>query len=202
MYKHWRNKIQRENKSAKSYYYTHKVTDLEHTNPRKQWKQIKSLMGQDIQQEWYYQFLDDNRNTKVLADKINDFFLSITENFPFLSPSSSIQHVPHEFLVSEAQVYRSLSSIQVAKSIGPDEIPNRLLKKFAPEISLVIQDIYNQSIRKGYIPELLKSSIVSPIPKVTPPQSIESDLRPISLTCTLAKIMEGFFCKRLLSQLN
>ena len=57
-------------------------------------------------------------------------------------------------------------------------------------------------MREGYIPELLKSSIVSSIPKVTPPQSIESDLRPISLTCTLAKIMEGFFCKRLLSQLK
>ena len=53
-----------------------------------------------------------------------------------------------------------------------------------------------------YIPDLLKSSIISPIPKVIPPQSIESDLRPISLTCNLAKIMEGFFCKRLLSQLT
>ena len=106
MYKHWRNKIQREIKSAKSYY-TRKVADLEHTNPRKWWKQIKSRMGQDIQQEWYYQFLGNNRNTKVLADKINDFFLSITENFPSPSPSSPIQHVPHEFLVSEAEVYRS-----------------------------------------------------------------------------------------------
>lgn len=148
-----------------------------------------------------YQFLGDNGNVKVLADKVNDFFISITENFPSLSPPSPNQHVPHEFLVSEAEVCRSLSSIQVAKSVGPDELPNRPLKEFAPEISLVIQDIYNQSMREGYIPELLKSSIVSPIPKVTPPQSIESDLRPISLTCTLAKIIEGFFCKRLLSQL-
>ena len=202
MYKYWRNKIQREIKSSKSYYYTHKVADLGHTNPRKWWKQIKSLMGQDIQPEWYYQFLGDNRNAKVLADKINSFFLSITENFSSLSSPSPIQHVPQEFLVSEAEVYRSLSSIQVSKSVGPDEIPNRLLKEFAPEISLVIQDIYNQSMREGYIPELLKSSIVSPITKVSPPKSIESDLRPISLTCTLAKIMEGFLCKRLQSQLT
>ena len=66
------------------------------------------------------QFLDDNRSTKVLADKINDIFLSITENFPSLSPSRPIQHVPHEFLVCAAEVYRSFSSIQVAKSVGPD----------------------------------------------------------------------------------
>ena len=138
----------------------------------------------------------------MLAHKVNDFFLSITENFPPLSPICPTQHVPNEFLVSEAEVYRSLSSLQVSKSVGPDELPNRVRKEFALELSSVIQDIYNQSIREGYIPHLLKSSIISSIPKVTPPQSIESDLRPISLTCNLAKIMEGFFCKRLLPQLT
>ena len=94
-------------------------------------------MGQDIQQEWYYQFLGDNINAKVLADKINNFFLSITENFSSLSSHSPIQHVPQEFLVSEAEVYRSLSSIQVSKSVRPVEIPKRLLKEFPPEISNV-----------------------------------------------------------------
>ena len=144
-------------------------------------------MGQDILQDWHYQFLDKNGDVKVLADKINDFFLRITENFPPLSPSCSTQDVPNEFFVSEAEVYQSLSTLQIAKSVGPDEIPNRVLKVFAPELSLVIQDIYNQSIREGYITELLKSSIIFPIPNVTSPQSIESNLRPISLTCNLAK---------------
>jgi hypothetical protein len=159
-------------------------------------------MGQGVQQEWHYQFRGDNGNVEILADKVNDLFLSITENFPPLSPFCPTQHVPNEFFVSEAEVYRSLSSLQVAKSVGPDELPNRVLKEFATELSPVIQDIYNQSIKEAYIPDLLKSSIMSPIPKVTPPQSIESDLRPISLTCNLAKIMEGFFCRRLLSQLT
>ena len=159
-----------------------------------------SFMGQGIQQEWHYQFRGDNGNVEILADKVNDLFLSITENFPPLSPFCPNQHVPNEFFVSEAEVYRSLSSLQVAKSVGPDELPNRVLKEFATELSPAIQDIYNQPIKEAYIP--LKSSIISPIPKVTPPQSIESDLRPISLTCNLAKIMEGFFCRRLLSQLT
>ncbi len=113
VYKHWRNKIQREIKAAKSHYYKHKVAELGQTNPRKWWKQIKSLMGQDIQQEWHYQFLGDNGNVKILADRVNDFFLSITENFSPLSPLCPTQHVPNEFLVSEAEVYRSLSSLQV-----------------------------------------------------------------------------------------
>jgi hypothetical protein len=69
-----------------------------------------------------------------------------------------------------------LSSLQVAKSVGPDELLGAL-EEFAPKLSPVIQDIYNQSIREGYIPDLLKSSIISPLQKGTPPQSIESDLR-------------------------
>ena len=136
---------EREIKSAKSYYYTHKVAELGKTKPRKWWKQIKSLIGQDIEQEWYYQFLGGSGDVKVIADKVNDFFLSITEDFPSLLPYST-QYVPNEFFVSEADVYQSLSTLKISKSIGTDEIPNRVLKEFASELSSAIQDIYNQSM--------------------------------------------------------
>ncbi|CAB4023586.1 Hypothetical predicted protein, partial [Paramuricea clavata] len=88
------------------------------------------------------------------------------------------------------------------KSVGPDYIPNRVVKEFAHELAPIIKDIYNQSMKEGYIPELLKSSIVIPVPKINPPRTIENDLRPISLTCTIAKVMEGFTCTRLLPQLE
>ena len=41
-----------------------------------------------------------------------------------------------------------------------------------------------------------------PIPKVIPPTEIENDLRPISRTCTLAKVMEGFACNRLQTKVD
>ena len=83
---------------------------------------------------------------KVIADKVNDFFLSITEDLPPLLPPYSTQYVPNEFFVSEADVYQSLSNLKISKYIGPDEVPNRVLKEFAPELSSAIQDIYNQSM--------------------------------------------------------
>ena len=119
-----------------------------------------------------------------------------------MTPDSSPSLVAQERVVSNEEVFRSLSSLNVAKAVGPDNIPNELLKDFARELAPVIRNIYNQSLREGYIPSLLKSSIVTPIPKVNPPREIKSDLRPISLTCTLAKVMEGFTCNRLLPQLN
>ena len=67
-----------------------------------------------------------------------------------------------------------------------------------PSINLILV----KTLKDGFIPSLLKSSIVTPIPKVTPPSDIKSNLCPISLKCTLAKVMEGFTCKSLLSQLD
>ena len=175
---------------------------MESTNSSKWWRQIKSLTGQDIQQEWYHQFLGDAVNTKLLANEINDFFVSLTDHFTPLTCDSLPSLVPQELFVSNKEVFRSLSSLIVAKAVGPENIPNKLLKDFAHELAPVIQNIYNQSLKEGYIPSLLESSIVTPIPKVNPSREIRSDLRQISLTCTLAKAMEGFTCNRPLPQLN
>ena len=63
-------------------------------------------------------------------------------------------------------------------------------------------DIYNASMLHGVFPDQLKRSFVVPIPKVTPPQSIQDDLRPISLTAQVSKVMEGFTLKSLMSDVG
>ena len=110
--------------------------------------------------------------------------------------------VPCKFLtVFDNETYRSLSSLQVSKAEGPaGNIPKRLFKNCEPELAPIIRGIYKQSLREGYIPSLIKSSIVSPLPKVIPPRAIESDLRPISLTCTVVKVMEGFTCRNVVHE--
>ena len=62
----------------------------------------------------------------------------------------------------------------------------------------MIADIYNTSLCEGYLPPLLKSAAVIPIPKKCPVNDIEKDIRPISLTCQIAKVMEGFTLTRIL----
>ena len=196
-YRHWRNKVQGAIKTAKHHYYQEKVAEVEHVNPAKWWRDIKKLAGQVAKQEWYHQFLDKDTDIKRLANKINSYFVGLTDHFPPLCQGVPPLSVPDELLISEYEAYKSLSSLQTSKAVGPDNIPNRILKDFALELAPLVCDIYNQSLREGYIPALLKSSIVTPIPKVSPPALIEQDLRPISLTCTLAKVMEGFTCSRL-----
>ena len=57
---------------------------------------------------------------------------------------------------------------------------------------LVLSDIYNTSLRQGVVPSQLRESQVTPFLKCTPPNTIENDHRPITLTCQVAKLMEGF----------
>ena len=50
---------------------------------------------------------------------------------------------------------------------------------------------------EGYLPELFKCADVRPLPKQMPPMSIENDIKPVLLTCQLAKVMEGFTLSRI-----
>ena len=87
---------------------------------------------------------------------------------------------------------------------GPSKMPKVATSYFIPKsLSVVEMPKLGKTIKKtstssqlktstcrqwlGHVPDLLKQSIINPLPKVSPPQEIQSDLRPISLTCTLAK---------------
>jgi len=89
---------------------------------------------------------------------VNDHFVSLTSDFVPFTPSgvANQQPPPPDLLVSVREVHDSLSSLNVGKAIGPDMIPNRVLKDFAPELAPLIMDIYNCSLREGYVPDLLK----------------------------------------------
>ena len=127
--------------------------------------------------------------------------MGLTDNFsPLPAPELNLQSVPAEFLVCEKEVLTSLSALNISKATGPHRIPNRILKEFAQQLAPIIKDIFNRSVAEGYFPHLLKHSIINPIPDISPPQKIEKDPRPISLTSTLAKVMEGFNRVRLLNQ--
>ena len=100
-----------------------------------------------------------------------------------------LQDVPSEFIVTDCEAFKALAAGKIHKAIGPVFIPNRILKEFAQELAPVVRDIYISSLIEGYFPNALKASLLNLIPKISPPQRIESDLRPIALTGTLAKVL-------------
>lgn len=94
VYKFWWNKVQQAIKSARHCFYTNRASELAVRNPKKWWKQVKSLTGQDIssKRKWYYQFLSDiSPDNPNLATEINNFFINITEHF---EPLASVETPP------------------------------------------------------------------------------------------------------------
>ena len=51
--------------------------------------------------------------------------------------------------------------------------------------------IFNSSLREGINPETWKSANIIPVSKVNPPNTIEKDVRPISLTPIASKTSES-----------
>ena len=201
IYKYWRNEVQRAVKSVRGTYYKQSVGKLKTTNVSRWWKEVKKLGGLSSQESWYDQLSLSNTSTHVdLADHYNDFLVSLTSHFKPLRPNDQMENytVPDYLLVNTQTVLSALRCIKTTKSCGPDGIPNKILKTFAEELAPVICDIYNTSLQQGIFPEHLKRSIAVPIPKTSPPTSIENDLRPISLTSQIAKILEGFTLDSLL----
>ena len=86
-------------------------------------------------------------------------------------------------------------STNIKKATGPDDLPNWILRDLSCTIGPPICAIFNQSLRDCKLPTEWKQAnvcYVTPIPKVHPPRSIQSDVRPISLTPTISKYLESF----------
>ena len=72
-----------------------------------------------------------------------------------------------------------------------------MLNEFAYEFMHPVSAIFNASISSGIFPAIWKDSYISPISK-TPHPNCEGDIRPISLTACLSKVLEDFVVKWLI----
>ena len=55
---------------------------------------------------------------KRLANKINSYFVGLTDHFPPLCQGVPPLSVPDELLISEYEAYKSLSSLQTSKAVS------------------------------------------------------------------------------------
>jgi Reverse transcriptase (RNA-dependent DNA polymerase) len=130
-----------------------------------------------------------------LTNNIDVFLQSVSD---YLAPlwSDLIPYVTHctdEFIIEPYRptVERKLSAINTTKSCGLDNIPNWILRDSSVWLAKRVYAIFNESARDGIVPTIWKKANVVPIPKTSPSNKIESDLRPIFLTPTLSKMLES-----------
>ena len=95
-------------------------------------------------------------------------------------------------IISLEGTLKGLSTVISSKAGGPDNIPNWVLRDFAPELAQPVRCIINSSISQGTLPDIWKCVNSTPLPKTKIVEDTAKDLRPISLTPTLSKIVEHY----------
>jgi len=140
-----------------------------------------------------------------LATRVNVSFQQVTADLSPLSADAappSTDPFSTEFAIDQGEVARKLSEIKIYKAPGPDGLPNWILRDFSAALAEPVSAIYNASVREGFVSPCWKDATIIPVPKVHPLRSIQSDLRPISLTATLAKLLESFVGSWILDQVT
>ena len=87
------------------------------------------------------------------------------------------------------------------KAVGPDCIPNIILKTCAEEIAPGLTKIFDVSIRTGTLPEDWRNANVAPIFKKGN-RLLAENYRPVSLTSVTCKLLEHIVCRHLLNHFD
>jgi len=207
-YNKYRNAVQRLAKSLRKSYYERNVKEMRASNPRSWWNNVKRFIGTSGGDSNELNGLADdvcNGHLDRLVEEINSFFASVASDLQPLNNNyldNLIDDYCTDFIIEPFEVLFKLSKIDVNKSPGPDSMPNWLLKEMAPLIADPVCAIFNASIRQGSVPVMWKQANVVPVPKAHPPKSLQNDLRPISLTSTLAKVLESFIGSWILNKIQ
>ena len=130
-------------------------------------------------------------NDKVEA--FNEFFTSVfTHSDPPLhvnvNANSAQISAPVDFSVSA--VCQALRRAKPTTSSGPDGIPSVFWANMSNELALPVSIIFSLSYKFAVVPADWQHAIVTPLHKKGDASQV-SNFRPISLTCTLCKVMES-----------
>ena len=132
---------------------------------------------------------------------INEYFAEIATD-PTCNPVAVASYI-HQ--LDESSTFEEFSEFQIWKMLdkqkktaaGPDEIPYWIFNKCSFEISAVVTYMINKSLRDGKPPNSWKHAVITPIPKVAKPQTV-NELRPISVTSILSRLTERLIVRHYL----
>ena len=205
-WRHLRNKVQVVICKRKKEFYSRKVQSLKTTDPRSWWSLVNKLAGKPTScSELSYPDEHGNIISGIaLASRLNRYFISVTSDIQPLDLSALPAFLPSPDqppVITTSAVRSKLLGLSAYKAPGPDGVPARILKEFAPELAEPVATIFNRSVSSGVFPTQWKDSCLTPIPKVKPVTG-DGDLRPIALTAVLSKVLKDFSVEWLIDDIK
>ena len=181
----------REAKRQYSRRIAHHFSDSRDT--RSLWQGLQTIMD-------YKPTLQTCNNSTPLLNELNNFFTRFEAHNSTPAMKSPLPPGEQALTLSPDKVRSTLSRINARKASGPDNIPGRVLKDCAGELTDVFMDIFNISLSQAVVPTCLKATTIIPVPKKSSP-SCFNDYRPVALTPILMKCFERLVMEHIKSTL-
>ena len=180
------------------------------------WKVFGNILSKNKNKNSKINQLKSNNKTikdpKEISNTFNNFFCNIgpdlAKSFNNFTDSQHKEYLGEQSNQSmymrktnTQEVLDLISKLESKKSSGHDGLSSKFIKLCSPFLSVILANIFNQSITNGVYPDSLKIARVSPIHKkgdVTDP----NNYRPISVLNLLNKIFEKIIHKRLYKYLT
>ncbi len=195
-----RNKVNGMIKKSKRTYLTNA---LKTKNSKEIWSNIRHVVPGKNRNTDVTCINTDNgecTNSKDIADVLNEYFANVGPSISKNIPAADISHNNEEVNVNnninfgfkdvnDEYIFDQLCSLPEKKATGVDEIPAKLLKISAEEITPIVTFLVNTSLRTGMFPSKWKKARICPVFK-SGDKKDPCNYRPISILPILSKIIE------------
>ena len=178
----------------KSNYYSNIVADLKETHPSKWYSKVKRMTGKEnnceVNSIEELSGKDDVVQREIIANhyaKISQEYESVkTDDFKDFLTIHGGESPPN---VGPFKVFKTIKKMNKKAATVPGDLPMKLIQMFADELTLPLCHIINSCLKGGVYPKIWKCEIVTPVPKVHPPEKLEH-LRKIAGLMNFSKVMD------------
>ena len=108
----------------------------------------------------------------------------------------------HNVSVTPKMIRKVVMNLDLSKASGPDCIPVVVLKNCKPELSYILAELFNKSVKEYCFPDCWKVSSVVPVFKNAGERSTAKNYCPVSLLSVVSKVFEKLVNDRIVDHLE
>ena len=143
------------------------------------------------------------------SDKAKLFAENFSKNSNLDDSSISLPVFPsrtnlklHNISVTTKMVEKAVTNLDLSKASGPDCIPVVVLKNCESELSYILAELFNKSLKESCFPDCWKVSLVVTVFKNVEERSTAKNYHPVSLLSVVSKVFEKLVNNRIVEHLE
>ena len=203
--------LKKVKRHAKKQYYIDKCIEYK-SNTKQLWKTINKTIGKasDKTSVIYEIIVITKRinNPRQISNNFCNYFSNVGKQFATKIPNSRKPITDYLKMIrmnresiffyptNEEEIQRIINRLPNKRSSGHDNIDNILLKEIFPCLLGILASLFNESLKDGIFPDTFKLAEVVPLHTGKTTTALDN-YRPISLLCTISKILEKVVYKRI-----